>query len=607
MNQPPPTTTKTNDNNILLLLGLDISTTSLKAHLYQLVNSHTISLIQSSTINYDNDLPQYQTKGGVIRQDNKVHVPSLMFFEALDLVLSKLSPELLSKCVAIGGGAQQHTSVLWNQHATSAFEKLKQPTTNTKSKSLIDILSNSFTTPTSASWQDSSTTEIILALQKNVPQTQIITGSKPTARFTGPQIAHLSPNVFLQCCRVHLCSSAITAVLTGELDHHQPDISDACGMNVLDLRTKQWSSTLIDGLIKSSSPSSGIQSLPFEQSRNHFVEKILGPPPRFLLQVEEDSGVQVLPIASYFCQRYGFPPTTKVTSLTGDNIALAYGLGLQENSIYLSFGTSDTMVFILPVNDTSIQENDSLAENNTNYHVFLLPGGKLKLVLLCWTNGSLSRQVVCNRSCNGNWSLFDKQGEEQLSLFNLDEPIITRIICATSETIPEIHHHNIEVYSQGTNITIGPIQTNNTNPIKLDVRSILETRIAQMYNHYKKLSTKLIQQQQQQQPSRIVVCGGGAQCNSLIQMISQVFCNVPVYVSKHDVEAVAIGGAIRAAKFGLGLDVLSPLQQEEEEEEKNAPIRCEATPQRIEYNKKLCLAVESSEIALKKYDDDDVS
>jgi hypothetical protein len=70
-------------------LGLDASTQALKASLL----SADLDVIKEVAINFDADLPQYKTKGGVLlgkEGSGEVFSPALMVVEAMDLLFDKI-------------------------------------------------------------------------------------------------------------------------------------------------------------------------------------------------------------------------------------------------------------------------------------------------------------------------------------------------------------------------------------------------------------------------------------------------------------------------------------------------------------------------------------
>jgi xylulokinase len=67
-------------------LGLDLSTQQLKCTLIQ--ENHDITW--ESAVNFDKDLPEFETKYGAIINENVATSPTLMWVKALDLLLDRL-------------------------------------------------------------------------------------------------------------------------------------------------------------------------------------------------------------------------------------------------------------------------------------------------------------------------------------------------------------------------------------------------------------------------------------------------------------------------------------------------------------------------------------
>jgi len=133
-------------------LGLDCSTQSLTAILIDF-NSKEIKFQYS--INYDRDLPYYNTENGIIidKDDKVVHSYPLMWIEALELLFGvmKKNEIQLKEIKAISGSGQQHGTVYLNDKFEKILENLDP------NKSLIDQIGDCFTRKTAPIWMDSST------------------------------------------------------------------------------------------------------------------------------------------------------------------------------------------------------------------------------------------------------------------------------------------------------------------------------------------------------------------------------------------------------------------------------------------------------------------
>ena len=133
-------------------LGLDASTQSLSAVLIDL-DAHAV--MYDASLNYDEMLPQYETRNGVLDDPDPkiVHAPPLMWAEALDALFDKMKSDRVSlgRIRAISGSGQQHGSVYLNAGIVNALANLDP------AKSLVQNLRGVFSRSTSPIWMDSST------------------------------------------------------------------------------------------------------------------------------------------------------------------------------------------------------------------------------------------------------------------------------------------------------------------------------------------------------------------------------------------------------------------------------------------------------------------
>lgn len=197
--------------------------------------------------NYGRCTPdQFQNTPRITTRELKVystttflHFP-LQYFEALDLLLSKMKAEgfAFGKVAAVSGSGQQHGSVYWKSGSKAKLNKLAG------GAPLKTQLADAFRVGDSPIWMDSSTSAQCAALEKALGGPQAvadITGSRAYERFTGNQIAKIAqadPKAFAETERVSLISSAMCSVLLG--DYAPIDTSDGCGMNMLDLKSFKW-------------------------------------------------------------------------------------------------------------------------------------------------------------------------------------------------------------------------------------------------------------------------------------------------------------------------------------------------------------------------------
>ncbi|KAJ2738843.1 hypothetical protein GGI20_006212, partial [Coemansia sp. BCRC 34301] len=91
-----------------LFLGLDLSTQQLKG----IVVDATLRIVLETSIVFDDNFPEYCTANGRHVQGDTATAPTLMWVEAIDLLLSRVhSAGLASRIRGISGAAQQHGSV----------------------------------------------------------------------------------------------------------------------------------------------------------------------------------------------------------------------------------------------------------------------------------------------------------------------------------------------------------------------------------------------------------------------------------------------------------------------------------------------------------------
>jgi len=174
-----------------VFLGLDCSTQSLKAIALEYnEKENTLELLAEESINYDTELPHYQTSGGAIRGDDGVTVtaPSIMFVEALEKLFAKLhsSNFPFDRVTAISASGQQHGSIYWRRGSSEILRKASALAP------LATQLKDAFAIPNGPIWMDSSTTSLCAELEKHMGgplSLAQVTGSRAYERFTASQIA----------------------------------------------------------------------------------------------------------------------------------------------------------------------------------------------------------------------------------------------------------------------------------------------------------------------------------------------------------------------------------------------------------------------------------
>ena len=89
-----------------LFLGLDLSTQGLKA----VIIDEKTKVVHESAVNFDRELPHYETTNGAIRgpDEGEVTSPVKMWLEAFDLIMEKMKAAgvNLGRVMAISGDGQ---------------------------------------------------------------------------------------------------------------------------------------------------------------------------------------------------------------------------------------------------------------------------------------------------------------------------------------------------------------------------------------------------------------------------------------------------------------------------------------------------------------------
>ncbi|TKY87331.1 hypothetical protein EX895_004008 [Sporisorium graminicola] len=423
-------------DNAPLFLGLDASTQALKASLLD-VDLNVLSEIE---VRFDRDLPHFHTNGGVSSptaddDEGTVVAPVMLYVESLDLLAERMKAASwpLSRIDAVSAAGQQHASVYFSRAAPRIF------TTLSADKTLKDQVEPAFSRAVVPNWQDSSTVEACNAFEKalgGADELAKVTGSKAHTRFTGPQIYKFrtqQPQAYKDTERIGLVSSFITTMLcVGDGEDADTvikgiDESDACGMNLLDMRPASslpatetrgkiepgWNQTL---LALASGESEGADS---SLGGAVELEKKLG-------VIYRDAGTPIGKIGSWWTRRYGFSPGCQVFPGTGDNPATFLAFSLAERQAIISMGTSDTVM---------VATHQYVPD--PNFHAFFHPArlpssGDAFFNMLVYKSGSLAREWIRDQYCASSWDTFNadveryklEDGEKRIGFYWLRPEII---------------------------------------------------------------------------------------------------------------------------------------------------------------------------------------
>lgn len=483
-----------------LFLGFDSSTQSMKAT----VLDSNLRIVCSEAVHFDTELPHYKTKDGVYRDpvvDGRIVSPTIMWVEALDLVLEKLSQAKLDfgKVIAVSGSGQQHGSVYWKTGSEKVLASLDS------SKRLVEQLGDVFSTNESPIWMDSSTTvqcrEIEEAVGGAMKLAQL-TGSRGYERYTGPQIRRffqIQPDVYNKTERISLVSSFAASLLIGE--YARIDQTDGAGMNLMDIKNRTWSKEALEATAP------GLAAKLGELAPAHSV-----------------SGS----ISSYFVERFHFDKNCLVIQWSGDNPNSLAGLTLSSpGDLAISLGTSDTVFGI--TNELKPRLEGHIFPNPVDTESYM--------VMLVYKNGSLTREDVRNRCAEKSWEVFNKFLEQtpplndgKIGFYYKEHEILPPLPVG-------IHRYAIENFSEDS---LNELKTKEVLEFDApsEVRAIIEGQFLSMRAHAERFGMPT-------PPKRIIATGGASANQSILRSISSIF-GCDIYTVQQP-DSASLGAALRAA------------------------------------------------------------
>ncbi|XP_068314422.1 xylulose kinase 2-like [Pyrus communis] len=481
-------------------LGFDSSTQSLKAT----VLDSNLNVVTTELVQFDTDLPHYKTKDGVYRDpsvNGRIVSPTLMWVEALDLVLRKLSSSNLDfgKIAAVSGSGQQHGSVYWKNGSSSLLSSLDPK------KPFVDQFKGAFSVNDSPIWMDSTTTAQCRKLEKaagGALELSQLTGSRSYERFTGPQIKKIfetHPEAYRNTERISLVSSFMASLLIGK--HACIDESDGAGMNLMDIKKRAWSKKLLEATAPGLEEKLG-KIAPAHSVAGH--------------------------IAPYFLDRFRFNKNCLVILWTGDNLNSVAGLTVSTpGDLVISLGTSDTLNWITDDLQPSLEGN-----------VFPNPvDTKGYMVMLVYKNGSLTREDIRNRYMESSWDRFTQALSNTLPLnggklgFYYNE----------HEILPPLpagfHRYVLENFNGETLEGVNEREVEKEFDGASEVRAVIEGQFVSMRGHAERVGMP--------SPKRLIATGGASVNRAILGVAACVF-GCEVYTVQGP-DSASLGAALRAA------------------------------------------------------------
>ncbi|CAO2817745.1 unnamed protein product [Amaranthus hypochondriacus] len=479
-------------------IGFDSSTQSLKAT----VLDCNFNVVAAELVHFDSELPHYKTKDGVYRDPNvngRIVSPTLMWVEALDMMLQKLSEIIdFSKVAAISGSGQQHGSVYWKSGSSAILSSLDH------NKKLVDQLLEAFSILESPIWMDSSTTEQCKKIEEALGgalELSRLTGSRAHERYTGPQIRRIyetQPEVYEQTERISLVSSFMASILIGS--YACIDETDGAGMNLLDIKQRTWSKKALDATAPG-------------------LEEKLGK----LAPAYAVAGF----IAPYFVERYHFSKNCLVIQWSGDNPNSLAGLTLNTpGDLAISLGTSDTVFGITDEPQPRLEG-----------HIFPNPvDANGYMVMLCYKNGSLTREAIRNQCAERSWDTFNQYLQQtpplnggKLGFYYKEHEILP--------PLPAGFHRYILKDFTG-DVIDDVVEEVDAFDAPSEVRALIEGQFLSMRAHIERFGMPF-------PPRRLIATGGASANQSILGSLASIF-GCDIYTVERP-DSASLGAALRAA------------------------------------------------------------
>lgn len=345
-----------------LVLGLDSSTQSLSA----VVVDRETTQVKTASVSYASDarLQELGLDTDLMlltpRHAGEADQPPLLFLASLEALFADLrsSGVDLSQIGLINVSAQQHGQVYLSSGFADALSRLRAA--KDTRLPLSEVLKDAFSYARAPIWKTSDTADEAEALRRAAGGTAGMiarTGSDSPLRFTGAvarKVFTKEPGVWDKTARLHMLSSFIPAVLTGNPDV-PADWGNASGTSLMDYGKREWDDALL---------AAAAAGLPGGAAA---LKAKLTP----VVTPLSLAGT----IAAWFVQKYGFSAEARVLIGSGDN---PQSKVLVDGDL-LSLGTS----FVMMV-DTGKGLIDERGWGNAMYD-----GVGKPFLFGCRTNGAL--------------------------------------------------------------------------------------------------------------------------------------------------------------------------------------------------------------------------
>nr|CAD1828235.1 unnamed protein product [Ananas comosus var. bracteatus] len=197
-------------------------------------------------------------------------------------------------------------------------------------------------------------------------------------------------------------------------------------------------------------------------------------------------------IAPYFVERYKFKKDCVIVQWSGDNPNSLAGLTLNTpGDLAISLGTSDTVFGIT-----------SVAQPSLEGHIFPNPvDPNCYMVMLCYKNGSLTREDVRNRCAEKSWDVESWDSSTKIMRFYLLFPL------GSTDTF-------LRTLVPDRWITSRSARWKSFDPPS-EVRAIIEGQFLSMRGHAERFGMPT-------PPKRIIATGGASSNQSILKSMAMI-------------------------------------------------------------------------------------
>jgi xylulokinase len=211
-------------------------------------------------------------------------------------------------------------------------------------------------------------------------------------------------------------------------------------------------------------------------------------------------------------------------------------MNLEQGDCVVSLGTSDTMLMYLPEANPTTESH--LMSHPTNPEAYM--------GMLCYKNGSLTREKIRDLYANGDWAAFNNLlHQAPPGLFNGCKR--RGYYYYMQEIIPFAKgFHRFE-----DDKAVDEFTGSKEEVASYNVRAIVESQFLSMKVRTSRMLDTHGKSSDATQLKRILATGGAASNPNLLQVLANVF-NLPVY-KKQGMNSASLGGALLAKFAGRRL------------------------------------------------------